>query len=940
MHIWLKRGVRTALISGGMLVLGTGIASAADNPDAPANPIDAGVTVPIDIGDNVLGTPVGQLPLPGYHGELSTKTITDPLRKALNPAATAGKPASKPAADAVSKATAPVTGALAKTSKATPSATSSTTPSALAPSRDPLRGNRANADLVVPVQATGNALAFFGPAEVDGSNHQQTYHGKHDITTSGTGDSLGGNVVDADWAVPIQFANNALSWGGAAKTKGGRAGQDIETGGSDTTNGDGGTGSGNVLAGQWATPLQFTGNAAAWGGSAQVEDSQAHNKTSTGGPIGTSGRGGAVDGNAGAVPLALPLEFNGNAPTWGGVAEVKSSNTTEDVTAGGTKPGLNNIPSYVRTDGDQGAGSGNIVQPQGAGIANVASVAAAWIGKSSTGGVQGSPLANPLPLPGYPLPTGNPLTGGIDPAPPVPTAQPTRPGGTFFPVPIPSPEPVHPADTPKSASSSTTNVTSGGFSSTSSKDGTGSGNIADAPLAVPAEVFGVGADWGLESYAGHDNTSRVKAGDGTYANGTGGKASGNIASLPLAASPDVFGVGASWIGNGYGQATNDKEVKAGGYTGTQGNNSEGSGNIVTAPAALPAEVFGDGASWIGQGVGVAQERKRVKAGGDGNTADDNGKASSNVIAAPISAPTQVFGDGAAWIGRGVGDATNDTDSQAGGNYHGTGALGTVAGNIVQAPVSLVTQPHGDGAAWIGEGQGVSGNTTNSTAGGDNNADGTNGTLAGNVVNAPAAGTAGVFGIAAAWVGRSTGDATNAVTSDAGGKTHTSGTGGQFSGDVLSGQLAPIAQVFGASGAWGGLVDGSAANNTGVVSGGDITSSGTGTSGLVGDVPAVAVAQVFGDSAVWGGVADAFADNVTNDHAGGTATSTGGAHQVPVGAVGQIYRLDPALLGQAVALVPEDDTTAVADHTPAQLNLPVNPSGLPATGLPAFPGLPG
>ena len=47
MQTWAKRGVQTALVTGGLLMLGTGIASADDDvsPDAPASPLDLNVTV-------------------------------------------------------------------------------------------------------------------------------------------------------------------------------------------------------------------------------------------------------------------------------------------------------------------------------------------------------------------------------------------------------------------------------------------------------------------------------------------------------------------------------------------------------------------------------------------------------------------------------------------------------------------------------------------------------------------------------------------------------------------------------------------------------------------------------------------------------------------------------------------------------------------------------
>ncbi|RZS44741.1 hypothetical protein EV193_101618 [Herbihabitans rhizosphaerae] len=887
MHIWTRRGLQTALLTGGLLMLGTGIASADDSvdPDRPASPLDGGITVPLDIGDNAMGTPTGQMNLPEYRGELSTRQVTDPVRTAA-PARSQATPSVKPSP----KPMKPVR------SKGIPRPDK---PAAPPPAGDPFLGNRVNGDLVVPVQITGNAIAPpMTSATVQGSDHKQSHDGRQNIDTGGNGSTLGGNVVDLDWAVPVQLSNNAVSWFGNARTVDGNAEQDVDTGGDTTTDGRGGTLAGNVLAGHWATPVQFTGNAVSWGGSSQVTDSSASNDTESGGAVDTGGRDGTGSGNVGAVPLAFPVEFNGNAPTWGGTSTVDSSNTTMDATAGGTKNGINDIPTYVQTDGDNGTASGNVAQPQGALLANVSSVAASWIGTSSTGGA-------------------------------------SRPNPRV--VPIPSPEPVAPVAPGEANSSSTSNVTSGGFSSSSADGGTGSGNLADAPVALPAEVFGVGGTWIGSSHAAHDNTSRATAGSGTYTNGDNGTGSGNTASTPLAGSPDVFGVGGSWIGDASGQASNDKVVQAGGYNGTLGNDSTASGNLIAGPVALPAEVFGVGGSWIGSGTGIAQERKTVKAGGGGNTDDDGGRGSSNIIAAPVSAPAQVFGVGGAWIGKGVGEASNDTDSSAGGDYHATGDLGTIAGNIAQVPVSFPAQVHGIGAAWGGFGQGVSDNETDSTAGGDNDAEGTGGQLAGNVVQAPVGSTAGVFAMAPVWVGRVTGDATNDVSSTAGGDTTANGDGGQLAGNVVSAQALPVAQVFGNAASWFGSSDGSGSNDTDVASGGDITSSGVGgsLSGNIADVPAAAVAQVFGNSAAWFGDSYAWADNQTIGQSGGTTTTTGGIdQQIPVGAVGQVFGLNPELVGQALSTV-NNDTDVTVNDTPAQLDLPVDLSGLPINSIPTI-----
>ena len=79
MQTWAKRGLQTALVTGGLLMLGTGIASADENvsPDTPAGPVDVAVTVPVEIDNNALGLPGGQVDSPlNYKGEIGTGHIT------------------------------------------------------------------------------------------------------------------------------------------------------------------------------------------------------------------------------------------------------------------------------------------------------------------------------------------------------------------------------------------------------------------------------------------------------------------------------------------------------------------------------------------------------------------------------------------------------------------------------------------------------------------------------------------------------------------------------------------------------------------------------------------------------------------------------------------------------------------------------------------------
>ena len=60
MPTWAKRGLQTALVTGGLLMLGTSIASASENvnPDRPASPIDGGLDVPLH-NDHADTTPAG-----------------------------------------------------------------------------------------------------------------------------------------------------------------------------------------------------------------------------------------------------------------------------------------------------------------------------------------------------------------------------------------------------------------------------------------------------------------------------------------------------------------------------------------------------------------------------------------------------------------------------------------------------------------------------------------------------------------------------------------------------------------------------------------------------------------------------------------------------------------------------------------------------------------
>src|SRR5690606_41331738 len=82
MQNWAKRGLQTALVTGGLLILGTGIASAEENvnPDKPTSPLDVSLTVPVKVGNNADGTPFGQKNRPQNDKTISTTPTTDKLQ--------------------------------------------------------------------------------------------------------------------------------------------------------------------------------------------------------------------------------------------------------------------------------------------------------------------------------------------------------------------------------------------------------------------------------------------------------------------------------------------------------------------------------------------------------------------------------------------------------------------------------------------------------------------------------------------------------------------------------------------------------------------------------------------------------------------------------------------------------------------------------------------
>jgi LPXTG-motif cell wall-anchored protein len=163
MNVWMKRGLQTALLTGGLLAVGSGIASADDSID---------VAVPVTVTDNalaVLGTSPGmaapEIALPAVDGlvrvDLGAATVSVPVAVGGNSADVAGLDVAQPAA-------APV----------------------------PAGGDGSAVDADVPATVTGNAVAVLGEATASGS--------------AGSPSGTGGGASVADVGAPVTACGNGI----------------------------------------------------------------------------------------------------------------------------------------------------------------------------------------------------------------------------------------------------------------------------------------------------------------------------------------------------------------------------------------------------------------------------------------------------------------------------------------------------------------------------------------------------------------------------------------------------------------------------------------------------------------------------------------------------------------------------------------------------------
>ncbi|MBA8929729.1 hypothetical protein BC739_006947 [Kutzneria viridogrisea] len=158
----------------------------------------------------------------------------------------------------------------------------------------PLRGPNAGLDVVAPIDLSGNAFAAGGQAVSHSTSNRQ-----YEASRSGSAGSM--NVL-----TPLQFNGNAF----------GVAGHAIANNDSTTTvkaNRPVDAGNGNAVVGDLVVPMQLTGNGVGFGGGAGETHNTSVLSAESTGEVHADGQHKSLSGNVFDLPLALPVEVNGNA---------------------------------------------------------------------------------------------------------------------------------------------------------------------------------------------------------------------------------------------------------------------------------------------------------------------------------------------------------------------------------------------------------------------------------------------------------------------------------------------------------------------------------------------------------------------------------------------------------------------------------------------------
>ncbi|WP_344872129.1 hypothetical protein [Allokutzneria multivorans] len=834
-----------------------------------------------------------------------------------------------------------------------------------------LRGNTVQPELVVPINVTGNAIAVLGgKAEAHSSSVTSASSGGG-VETDGSEHPVAGNVVAPQIALPVDISGNAIAAiAGRAETHSSSE-VNAATGGPISTSGEESPLAGNVVSPQLAVPVQVTGNAIAAILSGAESNSESKVGASSGGDITTTGEDGALAGNIVAPTAALPIEVNGNA--LGAVLSLPDSNSTTELCAeaGGDRT----------TTGEDAILAGNLIAPfvagpvvasgNGGGVLvnadadNSSSTDVSATGVTRTNGEEGVLNGN-LVSPAGALPVelvGNAVgaVSNVDAADEQVIS--SVAGGDRFSNgdnglvsgTVAAPNVTGPAGALGNVAgvllngdaqqNNTVDVHAGGYTGSSGNDAVIGGNVLQPSVAaLTPQVFGNtgGVLTNGETHVTNDRTST--SGGNTNADDDAGVVSGNAVAPTLAGPVDIFGAAVGAASHLDTTVENSADVKAGGEVKAYGKDGLLAGTVVHPAIARPTQVFGVAGGVLTHADALTSNEVSSVSGGNTVTGGEEGVLTGNTVVPSLSGATQVFGIAPGVVSNAGTTASNLTDTQAGGDHTTAGTDGALAGNIVDPSLAPPVQLFGNAVGVASKLDAEAANAITSMSGGTNSTDGSNAAVSGNVAWVPLAGAVQAFGNAVGVATNNSAAATNDTLSETGSATATDGTGGAVAGNVINPALGPVVQVFGDAVAVAAVNDALGSNVTAVNAGGDIATAGD-EGALAGNVvrPAVGpLAQVFGNAVgLPGGNATGVADSTLESVVGGSATTSGHGlsgvdASVPVGAGVQVFDIPVRVLGQALASG-DHATSVIVGEEPAQALVPVtDPKLLGAVELPKLP----
>lgn len=732
MHTWAKRGLQTALVTGGLFILGTGIASAQDavHPDAKPTGIDAManaspqagtapsplVDAPIQAKRNTVNTPLGNEDLPDDGGRLQVLNGTPDLVNGLTRS---------------------------------------------------LIGTDTVTAVGVPVQAVNNQVGVGEPANASG-DASQGYSEATPVTSDGTGQTLQGNVIRSQNIVPVQAADNAVAVGNDASTSGTVA--QCATGGGDiNTSGKNGTIAGTVADQRSAIPVGAGGNAIAVAGTSNSSSCTSQDVTNNGKDT-TDGTNGTLAGTVANVPAALPVIANTNVASVLGRATGAHTSGDQVTGANGstasavvTGDSFNKAPSSVLSGttvsspvaaptGAYGTGltGGGSANARHSGIATVLAGGSTYgDGSNSTG--SGTTVAAPVATVVELVCTAGSLAGNAT-----------------------------------AGCAETRTVTAGFYNGSLGDDGTLAGNVVQAPQVAPVEALSNAVAAGGHATSNLTETKQINAGWTPNSNDDNGTLSSNVvqAANALAVEANTVGVGA------LGTAEPNSAVTVIGHAGqpakASGRNATGSGNVVNESAAYYAVVEETLATVGGKAHSVAANSYNLVAQGPVSTTGKGGTVAGNIVPVSLAGGVRHGGVSAPVLGSAGGVLNSVSSTAAGGTNTTNGDQGVLSGNILpDVPLALPVDA-------VGHAYGVGGRSRQDanvlsplSSGGDGTASGQQGTLSGNIASIPLAPVVTWFGSVVNVASRTNAAAVDAMPAKIGGNHTTDGTNGSLSGNILN-----------------------------------------------------------------------------------------------------------------------------------------------------------